>query len=130
MKMKNENEKNEDFFYLTKIYFNLYFSETLNFADFKYDFGFFIYCFDQKLQPSKIGLKWAKVIPIELSNVHNALGSISVTFIRKPNCRVSEPSCTQVRNIKINLRPKTVKGQISLILAVKSHLKTPKTKII
>ena len=41
-------------------YFNLYFSETLNFADFKYDFGFFISCLDQKLQPSKVGLKWAK----------------------------------------------------------------------
>ena len=41
-------------------YFNLYFSETLNFADFKYDFRFFISCFDQKLQPSKVGLKWAK----------------------------------------------------------------------
>ena len=34
-------------------YFNLYFSETLNFADFKYDFRFFI-------SFSKVGLKWAK----------------------------------------------------------------------
>ena len=36
-------------------YFKIYFSETLNFADFKYVFGFFISCFDQKLQPFKVG---------------------------------------------------------------------------
>ena len=45
-------------------YFNLYFSETsLNFADFKYVFGFFISFYDQKFQPSKVGKngqKWAK----------------------------------------------------------------------
>ena len=34
--MKNEEEKHEGFFYLAKI--NLYFSETLNSADFKYVF--------------------------------------------------------------------------------------------
>ena len=47
-KIENEDEKNEDFSTRQK-YFNLYFSETLNFADFKYDFRFFISCFDQKL---------------------------------------------------------------------------------
>ena len=36
-------------------YFKLYFSETLNFADFKYVFRFFISFFDQKLQPSEVG---------------------------------------------------------------------------
>ena len=36
-------------------YFNLHFSETLNFADFKYVFGFFISFFDQKLQSSEVG---------------------------------------------------------------------------
>ena len=36
-------------------YFNSYFSEALNFADFKYVFRFFISFFDQKLQPSKVG---------------------------------------------------------------------------
>ena len=36
------------------------FSETLNFADFKYVFIFFIYFFDQKLQPSEEGIKWPK----------------------------------------------------------------------
>ena len=36
-------------------YFKLYFSETLNLADFKYVFRFFISCFDQKLQPFKVG---------------------------------------------------------------------------
>ena len=36
-------------------YFNLYFSEAFNFADFKYVFRFFISFFDQKLQPSKVG---------------------------------------------------------------------------
>ena len=35
-------------------YFNLYFSETLNFADFKYVFRFFISFFDQKLQSSEV----------------------------------------------------------------------------
>ena len=40
--------------------FKLYFSETLNFVDFKDAFRFFISCFDQKLQPSKIGIKWPK----------------------------------------------------------------------
>ena len=37
-----------------------YFSELLNFADFKYVFRFFISCFEVKLQPSKVGQKWAK----------------------------------------------------------------------
>ena len=44
-------------------YCNLYFSEAFYFADFKYVFGFFISCYDQKLQPSKVGKngqKWAK----------------------------------------------------------------------
>ena len=41
-------------------YFNLYFSETLNFADFKYDFRFLISCSNQKLQPFKEGLKGPK----------------------------------------------------------------------
>ena len=41
-------------------YFNLYFSETLNFADFKYVLRFFISIFDHKLQPSKVDLKMAK----------------------------------------------------------------------
>ena len=36
-------------------YFNLYFSETLNFADFKYVFRFFISFFYQKLQSSEVG---------------------------------------------------------------------------
>ena len=36
-------------------YFNLYFSEALNFADFKYVFRFFISFFDEKIQPSKVG---------------------------------------------------------------------------
>ena len=38
--MKNEEEKNEDFSTCPK-YFYLYFSEALDFADFKYVFGFF-----------------------------------------------------------------------------------------
>ena len=41
--------------------FNLYFSETLNFTDFKYVFRFFISFFDQTLVPSKVGLKWSKM---------------------------------------------------------------------
>ena len=44
-------------------YFNLHFSEALNFADFKYVLGFFISFYDQKLQPSKVrknGQKRAK----------------------------------------------------------------------
>ena len=52
--MKYQEEKNEDFSTCPK-YFNLYFSEALNFADFKYVFGFFIFFFDQKIQPSKVG---------------------------------------------------------------------------
>ena len=39
---------------MTKI-FKIYFSETLNFAHFKYVFRFFIYFFHQKLQPFKAG---------------------------------------------------------------------------
>ena len=42
-------------------YFNLYFSETLNFADFKYVFRFFISFFDQTLQLCKVGSKWSKM---------------------------------------------------------------------
>ena len=44
-------------------YFNLYFSETSNYADFKYVFRFFISFYDQKLQTSKVrknGQKRAK----------------------------------------------------------------------
>ena len=44
-------------------YLNLYFSETSNYADFKYVFRFFISFYDQKLQPSKVrknGQKRAK----------------------------------------------------------------------
>ena len=33
----------------------IYFSETLNFADFKYVFRFFISCFGQQLQPLAVG---------------------------------------------------------------------------
>ena len=40
--------------------FNLNFSETLNFADFKYVFRFLISFFDQTLQLCKVGLKWSK----------------------------------------------------------------------
>ena len=36
-------------------YFNLYFSETLNFADFKYVFRFVSSFFNQKLQSSVVG---------------------------------------------------------------------------
>ena len=36
-------------------YFNLYFSEALKYADFKYVFRFFISFYDQKLQSSKVG---------------------------------------------------------------------------
>ena len=42
-------------------YFNLYFSETLNFADFKYVFKFLISFFDQLLQLCKVGVKWSKM---------------------------------------------------------------------
>ena len=42
-------------------YFNVYFSETLNFADFKYVFRFFISCFNPKLQLCEVGLKWSKM---------------------------------------------------------------------
>ena len=42
-------------------YFNLYFSETSNFADFKYVFRFLISFFDQTLQLCKVGLKWSKM---------------------------------------------------------------------
>ena len=61
--MKYEEEKND---YLPKI-FDLYFSETLNFADFKYVFRFFISSFDQKLHPSKgkNGQKQAKLTHFE-----------------------------------------------------------------
>ena len=58
--MKNEEEKMEIFSNWLK-YFNLNFSETLNFADFKYVFRVFISFFDQTLQPSKVGLKWSKM---------------------------------------------------------------------
>ena len=51
--MKNEEEKMKIFSTCLK-YFNVYFSETLKFADFKYVFRFFIACFDQKLQPYKV----------------------------------------------------------------------------
>ena len=54
MKMKNEDAKNEDFLCLTKI-FHYILSETLNFADLKYVFRFFIYFSHQKLQPFKAG---------------------------------------------------------------------------
>ena len=54
---ENEDEKMKIFSTWSKY---LYFSQTLNFADFKYDLRFFISCFDQKLQPSYVGLKWAK----------------------------------------------------------------------
>ena len=59
MKMKNEEEKMKIFSTWPK-YFNLYFSEALNFADFKYIFRFFIFFFDQKLLPCKVNLKWSK----------------------------------------------------------------------
>ena len=54
MKMKNEDEKMKIFSAWPK-YFNIYFSETLNSADFKYVFRFFIYFFHQNLQPFKVG---------------------------------------------------------------------------
>ena len=37
-------------------YFNLYFSKTLNFADFKYVLRFFISFFNKKLQSSEVDL--------------------------------------------------------------------------
>ena len=58
MKMKNEEEKNEDLFYLAKIFQFQFISEALKLADFKYSmyvFRFFISFFDQKLQSSKVG---------------------------------------------------------------------------
>ena len=60
--MKNEEKKNEDFFYLVKI-FHFLFTETLNLADFKYIFRFLISFFDQKLSRLKMvkkGQKWVK----------------------------------------------------------------------
>ena len=54
MKMKKEEEKNEDFSACPKN-FNLFFSEALNLADFKYVFGFFISFYDWKLQLKKVG---------------------------------------------------------------------------
>ena len=53
MKMKNEEEENENFSNLQKIFWFI-FSETSNYADFKYVFRFVIYFYDQKLQPSKV----------------------------------------------------------------------------
>ena len=53
MKMKNEDEKMKIFSTWPK-YCNLDFSEFFNFADFKYDFRFFISCFNQKLQPFQV----------------------------------------------------------------------------
>ena len=50
-----KKKKMKIFFYLLK-YFNLYFSETLNFADFKYVFRFFISFFYQKLQSPEMDL--------------------------------------------------------------------------
>ena len=52
--MKNEDEKKK-IFSTWQNYFKLYFSETLNFADFKYVFRFLISCFHQKLESSKVG---------------------------------------------------------------------------
>ena len=46
--MKNEEEKKIKIFSTGLKSFNVYFSETLNFAGFKYVFRFFISCFDQK----------------------------------------------------------------------------------
>ena len=54
MKMKHDDEKMKNFSTWPK-YLKLYFSETLNFADFKYVFRFFISCFNQKLQPTTVG---------------------------------------------------------------------------
>ena len=55
--MKIEEGKSEDFFYVAKIF--QFFVKPWT-SDFKYVFRFFIYFFDQKLQPSKVGLKWPK----------------------------------------------------------------------
>ena len=41
-------------------YSNLFFSETLNFVDFKYVFRFSISFYGPEVQPSKVGLKWVK----------------------------------------------------------------------
>ena len=59
MKMKNEDEKNEGFFYLA-IIFHVIFSKILNLADFNYVFRFFTSCFNQKLQPFQSRLKMVK----------------------------------------------------------------------
>ena len=51
--MKNEEAKMMIFSTWVE-YFDLHSSETLNFADFKNVFRFFISCFRQKLQPCKL----------------------------------------------------------------------------
>ena len=56
--MKNEEEKIKILKTCLK-YFNLYFSEALNLADFKYVFRLISF-YDQKLQPSKVSKKCPK----------------------------------------------------------------------
>ena len=57
MKMENEEEKNEDFSTCLK-YFNLYFSEALNLADFRLQiFHIFL---RSKVTALHVGPKWSK----------------------------------------------------------------------
>ena len=56
MKMKNEEEKNEEFFSLS-VEFHFHNIKTTDLADSKSIIRFFIYSLDQKLQTLKVGLK-------------------------------------------------------------------------
>ena len=59
MKMKNEEEENEEFFALFKRFHFLH-MKSLERADFKSVFGFLISFLDQKLWPVKVGKKGVK----------------------------------------------------------------------
>ena len=56
MKKKNEEEKNQLFFYLAEI-IHFQYTETSNLADFKYVIRFFTFALVGKLQPVKVGQK-------------------------------------------------------------------------
>ena len=63
MKMKNEEEKNEEFFYWSAD-FHFHYVKTIDLADSKSVIRFFISSLDRKLQTLKvdqISLKWAKI---------------------------------------------------------------------